>query len=80
PISARPTSWLGTVSRSRLFSHDDTALCGRLFLFVRRVVPTSCAAQPRFAKSSPEPAIQPADARGLLDGLIWPKTGSASIV
>jgi hypothetical protein len=59
---------------------DDTALCGRLFLFVRRTVPTSCSAQSRFAKSSPKVAVQHADARGLFDGLIWPKTGFASIV
>ncbi|MEY9123330.1 hypothetical protein ABIA06_006689 [Bradyrhizobium yuanmingense] len=30
--------------------------------------------------SSPEIAVQHADARGLVDGLIWPKTGFASIV
>jgi hypothetical protein len=30
-------------------------------------------------QSSPEIAVQHADARGLFDGLIWPKTGCASI-
>jgi len=30
--------------------------------------------------SSPEIAVQHADARGLVDGWIWPKTGFASIV
>jgi hypothetical protein len=59
---------------------DDTALCGKLLLFLRQTVSTSCAVQPRFAKSSPVIAVQHADARGLFDGLIWPKTGFASIV
>ncbi|WFU39191.1 hypothetical protein QA640_33170 [Bradyrhizobium sp. CB82] len=30
--------------------------------------------------ASPEIVVQHADARGLVDGLIWPKTGFASIV
>jgi hypothetical protein len=36
--------------------------------------------QTELAKFSAEIAIQHADARGLFDGLIWPKTGFASIV
>ncbi|MGX1350912.1 hypothetical protein AB7M49_004488 [Bradyrhizobium elkanii] len=59
---------------------DDTALCSRLFLFLRQIVPTSCAAEPRLASLLLEIALQRADARGLFDGLIWPKTGFASIV
>jgi hypothetical protein len=59
---------------------DAAALSGKSFLILRLTIPTSCAAQPRFAKSSPEVAVQHADARGLIDGLIWPKTGFASIV
>ena len=59
---------------------DDTAVCSRLLLFLRSIVPTSCSAEPRYATSSPEVAVQHANARGLIDGLIWPKTGCASIV
>jgi hypothetical protein len=50
------------------------------FLSIRRNIPTSCGFKPMLAKSSPESAVQHADARGLFDGLIWPKTGCASIV
>jgi hypothetical protein len=34
----------------------------------------------RDSHASPEIVVQHADARGLGDGLIWPKTGFASIV
>ncbi|RZN12371.1 hypothetical protein CWO91_04575 [Bradyrhizobium genosp. SA-3] len=71
--------WCGAQPLDRSIG-DDTAFCGRLFLFLLRNVSTSCAVQPRFGKSSPEIAVQHADARGLFDGLIWPKTGFASIV
>jgi hypothetical protein len=50
------------------------------FLSLRLESPTSCAFEPRLAKSSPQIVVQHADARGLFDGLIWPKTGCASIV
>ncbi|RTE91002.1 hypothetical protein D6B98_23540 [Bradyrhizobium sp. LVM 105] len=36
--------------------------------------------QNRDSHASPEIVVQHADARGLVDGLIWPKTGFASIV
>jgi hypothetical protein len=36
--------------------------------------------QNRDSHASPEIVAQHADARGLVDGLIWPKTGFASIV
>ncbi|QAU43177.1 hypothetical protein XH83_39785 (plasmid) [Bradyrhizobium sp. CCBAU 53351] len=44
-----------------------------------RTVPTSCAEEPKFAKLLPGFEVQHADARGLFDGSIWPKTGCASI-
>src|ERR1700740_1099958 len=69
----------GAARRFRWRFANDVAQCCGAFL-PRGTVPTFCAAQPRFAKSSPEIAVQHADARGLCDGLIWPKTGFASIV
>ncbi|MBB1093256.1 hypothetical protein HUU61_18440 [Rhodopseudomonas palustris] len=36
--------------------------------------------QNRDSHASPDIVVQHADARGLVDGLIWPKTGFASIV
>lgn len=67
-------------TRSIIPAGDDTALCGRLFLLLRRPVPTSCSEQPKFATHLLRIAVQRADARGLLDGSIWPKSGCASIV
>jgi hypothetical protein len=61
-------------------SADNTAISCTLFLSLRLNVVTSCSSQPRYAKSSPDIVVQHADARGLFDGLIWPKTGYASIV
>ena len=62
------------------FPIDDTAVCRALFLSLPRNVLTSCVAEPRPATSSPGIVVQHADAPGLIDGLIWPKTGCASIV
>jgi hypothetical protein len=61
------------------FSADDTAVCRTLFLSLRRIVLTSCIAQPRSATSSPR-LLFSARRTSPLDGLIWPKTGGASIV
>ncbi|TYO61043.1 hypothetical protein FXV83_40395 [Bradyrhizobium hipponense] len=59
---------------------DDTALCGRLFLFLRQTVPTSVQHNRYQPSLLLKIAVQHADSRGLFDGLIWPKTGCASIV
>jgi len=62
------------------YSADNTTICCRYFLSLRLNVSASCVAQPRSARSSPEIAVRRAHAPGLFDGLIWPKTGCASIV
>jgi hypothetical protein len=58
---------------------DDTAVCLLSFLFLRRIVLTSCRAEPKPAIFS-QTCGSARDARGLFDGSIWPKTGCASIV
>lgn len=62
------------------FCGDDTALCGRLFLLLRGSVPTPCSAHRDSPNLLLKIAVQHADARGLFDGSIWPKSGCASIV
>jgi hypothetical protein len=61
-------------------SSDNSAVSCMSFLSLRLEIPTSCTFEPKLAKSSPQVVVQHADARGLVDGLIWPKTGCASIV
>ena len=58
---------------------DDSAFCLPSFLFLRLIVLTSCLTELSPAIVS-RIVVQHADARGLCDGLIWPKTGYASIV
>jgi len=58
---------------------DDIAVCLLSFLFLRWIVLTSCRAEPKLAIFS-RACGSARDARGLLDGSIWPKTGCASIV
>ncbi|HBF55421.1 MAG: hypothetical protein CL533_00890 [Afipia sp.] len=53
-------------------------LARRFFLYAKTF--RLLAHSNRSSKFSPEIALQHADARGLFDGLIWPKTGCASIV
>jgi hypothetical protein len=60
-------------------SADNPAVSCTSFLSLPQNVPPSCSPQPRYAKSSPDFVVQHADARGLFDGSIWPKTGYASI-
>jgi hypothetical protein len=77
--SVNTDAMVTSFARSYL-SADSSAVSCTLFLSLPLNIPTSCALKPRLAKSSPEIVVQHADARGLFDGLIWPKTGFASIV
>jgi hypothetical protein len=50
----------------------------RFFLYSKSFHLLSATTEIR--QSSPDIVVQHADARGLFDGSIWPKTGCASIV
>jgi len=65
-------------ARDRLCA-DFIAFCFPSFRFLRAIVSTSCLTEPKAAIFSPT-CGSAHDARGLLDGLTWPKTGYASIV
>jgi hypothetical protein len=71
---------LGRGALFRSFVGYDAALRSRLFPFsaTGRLSPLFRITE--IAHFSTRIAVQHADARGLVDGLIWPKTGFASIV
>jgi hypothetical protein len=65
------------LKKAVLFS-GDVAVATQSFLSLR-TLPTFLLATMPSATSSPKIVVQRAGAPDLLDGLIWPKTGCASI-
>ena len=67
-------------SVQRRLSADNAAISCTLVSFSTLNRSHLLFATTEIRQSSPDIVVQHADARGLFDGSIWPKTGYASIV